>query len=306
MRRAPLAEADVGRVAFIGLGVMGLPMAANLVAAGYQVTVASRSPGPVATAAALGASTAATPQEATRTAVVVITMLPDTPDVESVAEGADGMLAVLSPDAIWIDMSTISPIAARRLAAIAAERGASFLDAPVSGGQAAAESGSLAIMVGGEAGTFERARPIFDVLGARVIHVGEVGAGQIAKAANQMLVGGTIALVAEALSFAEALGVDREAVREAVLGGFGQSRVLEVHGRRILDRTFEPGFRADLQHKDLSIALDAGRAARIPLPVTSQTRELFSMLRAQGGGGLDHSALALVYDSISGRVREST
>jgi 2-hydroxy-3-oxopropionate reductase len=302
---ASFADASTARprIAFVGLGVMGSPMATNLLAAGYQVTVSSRSPAPVAKAVALGASSAVTPRDAMRHADVTITMLPDTPDVESVANGPDGVLAALPASGIWIDMSTISPIAARRFGAAAESRGASFLDAPVSGGQAAAESGSLAIMVGGEASVFERASDIFEVLGARVIHIGGAGAGQIAKAANQILVGGTIALVAEALSFVEAFGVDREAVRHAVLGGFGQSKVLELHGRRMLDGEFTPGFRADLQHKDLSIALDAGRAERVPLPVTSQVRELFNVLRAQDGGDLDHSALALVYERLSGRVR---
>jgi 2-hydroxy-3-oxopropionate reductase len=289
------------RVAFIGLGVMGLPMASNLIAAGYRLTVASRGQGPIDAAVALGATSSSTPREATLESDVVISMLPDTPDVESVAEGPDGVLAGLAAGAVWIDMSTISPITSRRLASEAAARMASFLDAPVSGGQAAAKAGSLTIMVGGDLSAFEGVRDILTVLGARVTLVGGPGAGQIAKAANQILVGGTIALVAEALSFVSALGVDREPVREALLGGFAQSKVLELHGQRMLDGDFAPGFRADLQHKDLSIALDTGRVERLPLPMTSQVRELFNVLRAQGGGDLDHSALALAYESISGR-----
>jgi 2-hydroxy-3-oxopropionate reductase len=290
-----------GRLAFIGLGAMGLPMASNLIGAGYRVTVVSRSQGPIDAAVAHGATSSATPREATLESDVVITMLPDTPDVESVAEGPDGVLAGLTPGAVWIDMSTISPITSRRLATETAARSCAFLDAPVSGGQAAAKAGSLTIMAGGDPSVFEGVRDILTVLGSRLTLVGGPGAGQIAKAANQILVGGTIALVAEALAFVAALGVDREPVREALLGGFAQSKVLELHGQRMLEGDFAAGFRADLQHKDLSIALDTGRVERLPLPMTSQVRELFNVLRAQGGGDLDHSALALTYEHLSGR-----
>jgi 2-hydroxy-3-oxopropionate reductase len=289
------------RVGVIGLGVMGLPMTLNLIAAGHAVTVASRSPAPVERAVAAGAIRAVSARAVSEAADVVITVLPDTPDVELVAGGADGLLGGLREGAVWIDMSTISPIVTRALAQEAHARGARFLDAPVSGGQAAAEAGTLAIMVGGEADTLERVRPVLAVLG-KVTHIGACGAGQIAKAANQMVVAGTIALVAEALTFAESLDVDPGTVREALLGGFAQSRILEVHGQRMLDGAFTPGFRVDLQHKDLSIALDAGSATRTPLPVAAQVRELFNALRAHGGGDLDHAALALLYARLSGRT----
>ena len=289
------------RIGVIGLGVMGLPMTLNLLAAGHGVTVASRSPGPVERATAAGARPAGSARAVAKAADVVITMLPDTPDVELVARGADGLLAGLHEGAVWIDMSTISPLASRALADEAGALGAGFLDAPVSGGQIAAENGTLTIMAGGDAATLDRVRPILAALG-KVTRIGEVGAGQIAKAANQMVVAGTIGLVAEALTFAESLGADPEAVREALLGGFAQSRVLELHGQRMLDGAFTPGFRVDLQHKDLSIALDAGRAERIPLPITAQVRELFNTLRAQAGGDLDHAALALVYERLAGHA----
>jgi 2-hydroxy-3-oxopropionate reductase len=288
------------RVGVIGLGVMGLPMALNLVAAGHAVTVASRSPGPVERAAERGAQRAGSAREVAREADIVITMLPDTPDVEQAARGEDGLLNGLREGTVWIDMSTISPLAARALAHEAADRGAEFLDAPVSGGQLAAEAGTLAIMVGGSARTLERVAPVLAALGTAT-RLGPTGAGQVAKAANQMIVAGTIALVAEALAFAGALGAEPADVRRALLGGFAQSRILDLHGQRILEQAFAPGFRADLQHKDLSIALDCGRAACVPLPLTAQVRELYSALRAQGGGDLDHSALALVYARQSGR-----
>jgi 2-hydroxy-3-oxopropionate reductase len=293
------------RVGVVGLGVMGLPMTMNLLAAGHAVTVSSRSPGPVERAVAAGATGAGSPRAVAEGADIVITVLPDTPDVELVAHAPDGLLAGLHEGSVWIDMSTISPLASRALAEDAQARGAHFLDAPVSGGQPAAEAGTLTIMVGGDAAVLERVRPILASLG-KATHIGGSGAGQIAKAANQMIVAGTIALVAEALAFAGSLGADPEAVREALLGGFAQSRILDLHGRRMLDGAFAPGFRVDLQHKDLSIALDAGRAERIPLPVTAQVRELFNALRAQGGGDLDHSALALVYARLSGQERPAT
>lgn len=292
---------ELPRVAFVGLGAMGAPMARNLVAAGYEVTVANRSRSAVDELAAAGARAADTPAAAALEADIAITMLPDTPDVELVGPE---LLGALRPGALWIDMSTVSPLAARSAEAAARAADVAFIDAPVSGGVAAATAGSLTVLVGGEDAAVERARPVLAVLGDRVTHVGPIGAGQIAKAANQILVGGTIALVAEAMLLVQALGVDPAPVREALLGGFAQSKVLEVHGRRQLDRTFDAGFRVDLQHKDLSIALDVGREERLALPLTALTRELFGALRAQGGGDLDHSALLLVLERLNARSPE--
>lgn len=288
-------------VAFIGLGAMGRPMARSLATAGFRVIVAQRNAAALDDLVEAGARVAASPSEAARECDLVITMLPDTPDVESLA---DDLLENLASGALWMDMSTISPLAARRLGAAAREQGNAFLDGPVSGGAGAAADGTLTIMVGGSSGDLERARPVLEALGSRITHVGDVGAGQIAKAANQILVGGTIALVAEALLLVRALGVDPEPVRDALLGGFAQSRVLDVHGGRMLARTFDPGFRSELQHKDLSIALEVGREQRLPLPMTATARELFNALRAQGDGDLDHSALLLALERLAGLGEE--
>ncbi len=293
---------DTERVAFVGLGAMGRPMAQNLVAAGLHVTVANRSKGAVADLVAGGARGAASPGAAAREAGIAITMLPDTPDVEHVASA---LLDGLRPGALWIDMSTISPLVARSTATMAHARGVAFIDAPVSGGVRAAVGGTLTVLAGGAALDIDRARPVLSILGSQITHVGPVGAGQIAKAANQILVGGTIALVAEALLMVQALGVDPDRVRDALLGGFAQSKVLDVHGQRMIDRTFEAGFRVDLQHKDLSIALDVGREERLALPMTALVRELFGALRAQGGGDLDHSALTLVLERLNARTPEA-
>lgn len=277
-------------VAFVGLGAMGKPMAANLLSAGIDLTVFNRSRAAADELGRLGANVAGSVQAVADGRDVVITMLPDTPDVESVATP---LLASLGDGALWIEMSTISPLAARALHARSAERGVQFLDAPVSGGVAAAQSGSLTVLVGGDAAVVERARPLLDILGAQVTHIGGPGAGQVAKAANQILVGGTIALVAEALLVVQSMGVDPEPVREALLGGFAQSRVLDVHGRRMIDRAFEPGFRVDLQRKDLGIALDVAGAGGLDLPATTVAHRLFGGLSEHGGGDLDHSALIL-------------
>jgi 2-hydroxy-3-oxopropionate reductase len=286
------------QVALVGLGAMGRPMSRNLSAEGFDLAVANRHSAPFEDLVRAGATVAGSPGEAARGREIAITVLPDTPDVESVA---DDVLSNLAEGGLWLDMSTISPLAARRLEAAARAGGRAFLDAPVSGGVAAATEGTLTIMVGGEQGDFERAAPVLECLGARITHVGDAGAGQIAKAANQILVGGTIALVAEALLLVRSLGVDPEPVRDALLHGFAGSRVLDVHGGRMLARTFDAGFRSELQHKDLSIALDVGRQERLPLPMTAAARELFNVLRAQGGGELDHSALLLTLERMAGR-----
>lgn len=290
-----MAEPD--RVAFIGLGIMGRPMARRLLGAGFRLTVHSRSPGPVDELVAEGAARAGSPAEAASDAGVVITMLPDTPDVERVILGAGGLLDGASPGMLAIDMSTIDPEPARRIAETLASAGVEALDAPVSGGERGAIDGTLSIMVGGEPAAFDRALPLFRAMGRNVVHVGPSGAGQVAKACNQLVVAATIEAVAEALLLAERSGVDAAKVREALLGGFAGSKILEVHGQRMLDRAFEPGFRARLHRKDARIVLEQARATGTPVPsfevVAAQLDRLVERL---GGGELDHSAL---YSALS-------
>lgn len=269
---------------FIGLGIMGRPMSLNLLKAGYPLVVHSRSPASVDEVVAAGAKRASSPREVAELAEVVITMLPDSPDVESVLTKENGVFDGLRQGAVVIDMSTISPVVARRLAGEAERRGAVMLDAPVSGGEAGAINGTLSIMVGGPEQAFRRARPILEAMGKNIVHVGAAGAGQVCKACNQIVVALTIQAVSEALVLAQKAGVDPGKVREALLGGFAQSRILDAHGQRILDRNFKPGFRARMHLKDLNIALASGREYGAPLPGTAQAMELFKALLAAGGG----------------------
>lgn len=288
------------RIGFIGLGIMGQPMAGNLLAAGYPLTVHNRSRGPVDELAAQGATSADTPREVAATSDVVITMLPDSPDVEAVVLGPDGVAEGIRDGALYIDMSTIGPAVSRRIAAVLSERGVDAVDAPVSGGEPAARDGNLSIMAGGSEEAVERARPIFEVLGKATTHIGPPGAGQVAKAANQVVVALTIQAVAEALTLARKAGVDPAQVRAALLGGFAQSRILDLHGQRMLDGSYDPGFKLRLHRKDLAIALQLGREEHAPLFATAQAAELMDALLAQGAGDRDHSALATVYEQLAG------
>jgi 2-hydroxy-3-oxopropionate reductase len=280
------------RVAFIGLGIMGKPMARRLLGAGMPLTVYSRSPGPVDELVAEGAGRAGSPAEAAGGADVVITMLPDTPDVERVVLGDDGVRSGTAPGSLLIDMSTIDPGMARWVAETLAADGVEALDAPVSGGERGAIDGTLSVMVGGSEVAFDRATPLLSAIGTNVVHVGPAGAGQVAKACNQLVVAATIEAVAEALLLAERSGVDAAKVREALLGGFAGSKILEVHGQRMLDRGFEPGFRARLHRKDARIVLAAAEATGTPIPafevVAAQLDRLVDEL---GGGELDHAAM---------------
>jgi 2-hydroxy-3-oxopropionate reductase len=280
-----------GPVGFIGLGIMGRPMARHLLAAGVPLVVHSRSRGPVDELVAEGAEAASAPSEVAERARVVILMLPDTPDVELVV---GGLLGGLSADHVVVDMSTVDPIATRRLAAEVAARGAGYVDAPVSGGQVGAEQATLSIMVGGAEQHVERVMPLFRAMGKTIVHVGDVGAGQVTKAANQLVVGVTIEAVAEALALAEGAGVDAARVREALLGGFAASRILEVHGQRMLDRTFQPGFRARLHLKDARIIDATASALGVPTPANAVALAGFQRLVDTDRGDLDHSALALL------------
>ncbi|TDC98365.1 NAD(P)-dependent oxidoreductase [Actinomadura sp. 7K507] len=290
------AGMDIG---FIGLGVMGRPMAANLIAAGHRLTVYRDSAAArevLGNEARFGRSVA----EAVRDSEVVVLMLPDTPDVEAVMRGEDGVLSALRPGTLVIDMSSISPAAERELADEVAKAGGSHLDAPVSGGEVGAREGTLSIMVGGAPEAVERATPVLEVLGSRISHIGAAGAGQVAKVANQIVVGVTIEAVAEALRLAEAAGVAPDAVREALLGGFAASRVLDVHGARMIKGEFEPGFRMKLHRKDLGLAVEASARLDVPLPASALVHQLMNAAVATGLGDHDHSALRLLADGRTG------
>jgi 2-hydroxy-3-oxopropionate reductase len=276
------------RVGFIGLGIMGRPMAGHLLAAGLPVTVHSRSRGPVDELVAAGAASASSPAEVAVASDVVITMLPDTPDV---VEVVTALVPSLTPGSLVIDMSSIDPGPARELAAAVAAAGSSMLDAPVSGGQKGAIDAALSIMVGGDDAAFARAEPILRRMGANVVHVGPAGAGQVTKACNQLVVAATIEAVAEALLLADRAGVDPAKVREALLGGFAGSKILEVHGQRMLDRTFEPGFRIRLHRKDARIVEAAAADAHSPIPSFAVVTEQLQRAVDAGDGELDHAAL---------------
>jgi 2-hydroxy-3-oxopropionate reductase len=284
---------------------MGRPMALNLLRAGYAVAVHARRRESMQPLAAAGAATCASPGEVAERCEVCFTMVSDTADVEAVILGSDdeqqALLAGLRPGSVVVDMSTISPSATRRLALRLREAGVSMLDAPVSGGEKGALAGTLSIMVGGPAEAFARVRPLFEVLGEQIVHVGEHGAGQVCKACNQVVVGQTIAGVAEALLLAEASGVDAARVREALLGGFAQSRILEVHGQRMLDDDFAPGFKAALHQKDLRIVLETAHELGLGLPGTAQVAQALNALVGSGGGGLDSAALYRVLKACNGR-----
>jgi 2-hydroxy-3-oxopropionate reductase len=286
-------------IGFIGLGVMGDPMARNLLEAEHQLVVHNRSPAPVEALAKAGAETASSPREVAERADVVITMLPDSPAVEAVVLGEDGVLAGASEGALLIDMSTIHPTVSVAVAQAAAERGVAALDAPVSGGDVGAQQGALSIMVGGEADAFERARPLFEVLGKTIVHVGDAGAGQVVKACNQVVVAVTIAAVSEALVLGSKAGVDPELILDVLGGGLAANKVMEMRRSNFLEHDFTPGFRIDLHHKDLGIALESGNEYGVPLPVTGLVQQYMRALRANGHGGDDHSGLIQLVEELA-------
>jgi 2-hydroxy-3-oxopropionate reductase len=291
------------RVGFIGLGVMGRPMAGRLVAAGYDVTVHNRSWGAVDALVASGAVAEDTPAAVARRSTVVITMLPDTADVEAVLTGPDGVLAGLAPDSVVVDMSSISPVATRQLASLVAAKGSTMLDAPVSGGEVGAIEGTLSIMVGGSESAFARVGPVFARLGRedRIVHVGTApGSGQVCKICNQIAIGGALAGVSEAFALARKAGVDPARVRAALMGGFAGSRVLEVHGDRILKGNYAPGFRTRLYQKDLRIANETAAAYGVAAPVAALVTQFVNALMAAGGAELDNSAIATVFYRLAG------
>ena len=286
-------------IGFIGLGIMGKPMARNLLKAGYSLIIHNRSGAVVEELSKEGAQSAANSQKVAERSEVIITMLPDSPDVELVIAGDKGVFAGLKSGKLLIDMSSISPIVARKLAAEAAKLGCDMLDAPVSGGEAGAIAASLSIMIGGNVSAVERAMPIFDKLGKNIVHVGDAGAGQVTKAANQMVVGTTIAIVSEALVLAAKAGVDPAKVRQALLGGFAQSRILEAHGQKMLDRNFKPGFRIRLHEKDMKIALAAGSEYGVALMVTAVVAQMMTAMKGMGNGDLDHSGLVKFAEELA-------
>ncbi|MDL2409923.1 2-hydroxy-3-oxopropionate reductase [Rhizobium calliandrae] len=288
------------RIGFIGLGVMGSPMAAHLAAAGHNViTSLNRSPLPTELSKA-GMQVLSTPAEVARAAEVIITMLPNTPDVDRVLFGTNGVSEGLSAGKLVIDMSSISPTATEGFAAKISAAGCDYIDAPVSGGEVGAKAASLTIMVGGKSAAFERAKPLFELMGKNITLVGEKsGSGQICKIANQMIVAMNIEAVAEALVFASKAGCDPAKVRAALMGGFASSRILEVHGERMIKRTFAPGFRIKLHQKDLALALEAAQALGVALPNTSSCQQLFSSVASQGKQDEDHSGLVQALEALA-------
>ncbi len=294
----------IRKIAFVGLGIMGLPMAVNLVRAGYTVTGHNRSPERVDALVAEGGLRGGSLAEAVADADAVITMVPDSPDVEAVLTGEGGVYEHAKPGTLVIDMSTIRPDVARSVAAAGAQRGFRVLDAPVSGGESGAIEAKLSIMVGGAQDDFEAARPVFDVLGTTPVLVGPSGSGQTVKAANQLIVAGNIQLLAEALVFLEAHGVDTESGLEVLGGGLAGSTVLQRKGRAMRERDFTPGFRVALHDKDMRIITDSATAAGVAIPLGAQVAQYVAALKNQGDGGLDHSALLRIVEQLSGRDGE--
>ncbi len=290
------------RVGFIGLGLMGRPMVLNLLKQGFAVTVHSRSQAPVDAVVAAGAARAGSPAEVAACSDVVITMVPDSPDVRAVLEGTHGVFETIRPGSVLIDMSTIAPAAARAFAAHAKRLGVEMLDAPVSGGEIGAINGTLSIMVGGDATALARVRPILEAMGNpdRIVHIGEAGAGQVCKACNQICIGGALASVSEAFAMARKAGIDPAKVREALLGGFAASRVLEVHGERILNRNYVPGFKTKLYHKDFGIVMQTLHELGVPGHVASAVEQYISSQMATGQGDDDYSSLARVVFRAAG------
>jgi len=292
-------------IGFIGLGIMGKPMARNLMKAGYKLVVYNRSRGPMDELAAEGATTADSPKAAASQSDIVITMLPDSPQVWEVVTGEEGVLAGAKAGMLVIDMSTISPVVTQQMAREAQAHGVRMLDAPVSGGDVGAQQGTLSIMVGGSAEDFEQARPLFEVLGKTVVHVGEIGAGQVVKACNQIVVALTIEAVSEALVLGSKAGVDPAVILQVLSGGLAANRVMEVRGSNFLKHDFRPGFKITLHHKDLGIALAAGREYGVSLPVTAIVDQMLQALKLRGQGDQDHSALlTLIEDWAQHRIGE--
>ena len=293
------------KVGFIGLGIMGKPMARNLMEAGHDVTVFNRSRGKVDELAGEGATAADSPRQVAETCDIIVTILPDSPQVREVMEGEDGVLAGASEGDLVVDMSTISPVVTRELAEVAAEQGVHLLDAPVSGGEPGAIAGKLSIMVGGSDEDFARAEPLFEAMGT-ALHVGPAGAGQVVKACNQVIVALNIAAVSEGLVLASKAGVEPAKVLDAISGGLAGSKVMEAKREKFLDHEFAPGFRVELHHKDTGIALATAREFGVTLPFTAAVDQMLQELREKGQGAEDHSALLTLFeDAAQHRIGET-
>ncbi len=289
----------MANLGFIGLGIMGKPMAGHLVKAGHKVYVYDINPAPVQELVAKGALGCKSSKEVAENSEIIIIMVPDTPDVEQVLFGPSGVAEGVKKGSIVVDMSSISPLATKEFARKLAALGVEMLDAPVSGGQVGAENATLSIMVGGKVEIFEKVKLIFELMGKNIVHIGGHGDGQTCKVANQIVVALTIEAVSEALVFASKAGADPRKVRQALLGGFAQSRILDLHGERMINRSFNPGFRIQLHKKDLNLALQAARQLGVSLPNTALAQELFNAVAAQEGDQLDHSAMVLALERLA-------
>ena len=288
----------MAHIGFIGLGIMGAPMAGHLIAAGHTVHTFTHGATPAALIEA-GARPCSSGADVARQADIIITMVPDTPHVEDALFNPEGVAAGLTPGKIVVDMSSISPVATKDFARRINALGCDYLDAPVSGGEVGAKAASLTIMVGGSEAAFDKVKPLFELMGKNITLVGGNGDGQITKVANQIIVALTIEAVGEALLLAAKAGANPAKVREALMGGFANSRILEVHGERMVKRTFDPGFRIELHQKDLNLALTTGRQLGVPLPNTATAQELFNACAAHGGAGWDHSALVRALEKMA-------
>ena len=287
-------------VGFIGLGIMGRPMAKNLLKAGYPLLVHSRSQGPVEELVAAGAKRASSAREVAGQTDVLITMLPNSPDVEQVALGPDGIVEGARKGLLYLDMSTISPLVSQKVGAALAAKGVRMLDAPVSGGEKGAIDAALSIMVGGEGGDFEAALPIFQAMGKTITHLGPLGAGGFTKLANQVIVAVNLTALGEALTLAKKAGLDRALTLKALGGGLAGSRCLEQKTPNYVSGTYNPGFKVDLHFKDLGLIMESSRALGVPLPCTALVQELFNALRVKGRGGLDHSGVITLLEELAG------
>jgi 2-hydroxy-3-oxopropionate reductase len=287
-------------IGFIGLGIMGRPMAKNLLKAGYPLVVQSRSQGPVNELAGAGAKVAATPRDVAGQVDVLITMLPNSPDVELVALGKNGIIEGARPGLLFIDMSTISPLVSQKVGKVLGDKAVRMLDAPVSGGEKGAIDAALSIMVGGEKADFDGALPIFQAMGKTITHLGPLGAGGFTKLANQVIVAMNLTALGEALSLARKAGLDRALTLKALGGGLAGSKCLEQKTPNYLSGTYNPGFKIDLHFKDLGLIMESSRALGVPLPCTAVVQELFNAMRVKGKGGLDHSGVITLLEELAG------
>ena len=290
-------------IGFIGLGIMGRPMARNLLKAGYPLVVHSRSRGPVDEIAGAGAKVGTSPRDVAAQSDVLITMLPNSPDVEQVVLGRDGVIEGARPGLILLDMSTISPLVSQKIGAALAEKSVKMLDAPVSGGEKGATDGVLSIMVGGDKAVFDKVLPIFQAMGKTITHLGPLGAGGFTKLANQIIVAVNLTALGEALTLAKKAGLDRELTLTALAGGLAGSKCLDQKKPNYVAETYNPGFKIDLHYKDLGLIMESARALGVPLPATAVVQELFSALRVKGRGGLDHSGVITLLEDLAGLSR---